>query len=748
MKRKIKTVILPSMIVPISLSVGILTSCARLNETNDEVEMNNKAKLSDEIKKYEQKFNQLKNNYPQTPENLDAEKVFDQLITRYYFELSNNEIEKTSDYVEYAIYLIKNKFQELQQQLENNSVSTSKPIGYIPTEIPKINNGKETEPKTPTNPVEPEPQPEPNPSGTDNASGTDTSEPQPDSNFGTSNSDQGSSSTSGNDAMQPQPDPDSNPGGGNTEQPQLPTIQPPRIPFIPMIPDQNEIIKKNNSYASYASMYNDSVVNPNDLYSEIYDRTFSIIPANAYANDPQSLLAFQGTGWLLDYHKVDDNNYKLFIATNMHIIGQYGNDSSDEKLNTLGYVNQNNTVASGFALGKAIKPTDFSPLPNNYNYVQPNARGAGVKYYANNQRLTSRDYRNGAITTMTQAFSTPRVIFAGVDFMDDETYNQYKDNINEVWESYKQRQREEIERLKRLRETEAASEIETFINTQYDKIPFYTDFGVLEMDVNLANADDTLRGWILDAIHAVDKYVARMSNRDAKLPNYTNSTNSMFPTLDMLSKGKELSQNNPAYEFGLSNAKNVYVAGYPSQNNGSKRTVFMQNNPIERDQDIVTPFYNRRGTKVPNSQYFGYSTNDVESRMDNGNLSIYSSLWNRPFIDNYGFNYNIKFSSLFYGASGSVVYNEFGEIIGIYSLIRSNASFGDLLDVSGFTPLLQTADINVIFDPSKKIYGYNLIDKTGFTHQTHSYRSNLSILYPNGFDGNGNRKTALFPNGF
>ncbi|MHA3825606.1 MIP family Ig-specific serine endopeptidase [Mycoplasma sp. BRA285] len=526
-------------------------------------------------------------------------------------------------------------------------------------------------------------------------------------------------------------------------EPQPEPVLPPQPPMI--IPPFNPSagIKQANEYPSYVSQY--TPVDANTIYKEIWDRTFSIKPGFLEkANDPNSLVVDQGTGWVLDYYKKDNNHYKLFIATNLHIIGNYGNTNTPQLDKELFYNDPSNSQPGGFAIGKSSLPSSFDAIANNSWRDNIEAKGGMTQYYANNEKFAQNGYSTLDNTTYSNAFSNPRVLFAAVDYMDQTTYQQFDKEIKSKWETYKTEEKAKMEN--QIMADDERAKREALLNQNPEKIPFYTDFGILEMDVDLTKADETLRGWILQAIGAVDSYVARMKNT-AKLPNYTSSSATYMPTLDYLSKGRDLSQNNPAYPLGLSNAKNVYVAGYPKNDNGS--TYWMQNNPTNRNDSEVTLEYNKRlGIQfgIPNNELFGYATNDAESPIETGNIQIYTQLWNKPVASYYGFDYNIKFSSLYYGASGSLVYNDFGEVVGIYNNVTSNVQFGNLMASARFAPLLQTADINV---PNEKvIYGYNLIDNTGFAHQTRSYRSNLKLFYPNGFDGEGNKKTALFPEGF
>ncbi|MFV8419081.1 MIP family Ig-specific serine endopeptidase [Mycoplasma sp. Sp33II] len=539
-----------------------------------------------------------------------------------------------------------------------------------------------------------------------------------------------------------QPEAGNEPNPGKTPQPE--PVNPPVIPpfVIPSFDPRAGLIQA-NTYPDYVSEY--KTVQPQDIYEEIWNRTFSIRPAELVnSGGDEILLDDQGTGWLLDYHKKDENHYKLFIATNMHVLGQYANTNNSEVDKELNYLDPTGVKPAGFALGKVNKPSSFNSIANNSWSQNIDKLGGYIKYYSNNQTLASSDFSPLGNTTYSNAFSNPKVLFAAVDYMDQTTYDQFADQINSKWTEYKAFKQNQI--TNGMLDNDTKKMYQDFINQNPNKIPFYTDFGILELDIDLTKADETLALWIRQAINGVDSYIARMKRQQA-YPNYDASSETFLPTLDYLSKGRDLSQSNSAFAKGLSNAKDLYIAGYPRNTSG--RTIWMQNNPTERYSDEVLLQYNRRtgvANGIANNKLFDFATNDVESPIETGNIQIYSELWNRPYASFYGFNYNIKFSSLYYGASGSMVYNDFGELVGIYNGVAANAQFGDNMTSGTFAPLLQTADIQV--HNNKFIYGYNLIDNTGYAHQTRSYRSNLKLFYPNGFDENGNKTTALFPKGF
>ncbi|AWX69388.1 MIP family Ig-specific serine endopeptidase [[Mycoplasma] anseris] len=581
-----------------------------------------------------------------------------------------------------------------QKQEEENL----KPIKPKPTPEPKL---EPTSNPTPQPKPTPTPQPEPTPTPQPEPKPTPSPEPVPN----------------------PSPQPDNNNGNTNSNPGEIPT--PP--PFV--FPNSST----GNSYPEYANRYESiSINNSNKLlktstiYKEIYDRTFSIqtatrlnenIDNNILAND-------QGTGWILDYAKNPDNEnqYKLFVATNLHVLANFSNSQNGEWNKKLNYQDPSGNSVAGFALGKANIPNnyDFAKVYNNKEYDK-----FSMQYFANLNELTdpNKGFRQTARqTTFINNFSNPKIIFAGLDFIDRAKLEPYQAKLKAKFQEFKKSYQNDPYYKKIIDSFEESDQF----------IPFYTDFAVIEIDVDLTNANATFKNWILNGIEAVNQYILRMKTI-TNLPNLDKSKGIM-PTLDYLTKARDLAKNNSVNEFALDNAKDLYIAGYPKDDN----TYFMKNNPKERYSEKLVSYWKIKNNK----EGFAYSTNDASNKMSEGG-SIYTHVWNRVLADHYGFNYNIKFSSLYYGASGSVVYNDFGQIVGIYNGVSVRVTFGDLLQTATFAPLLQANDITL--DNGNIIYAYNLIDGTDksiYKYQTASYRENLIKLYEKE-----NLKTALFPNG-
>lgn len=216
------------------------------------------------------------------------------------------------------------------------------------------------------------------------------------------------------------------------------------------------------------------------------------------------------------------------------------------------------------------------------------------------------------------------------------------------------------------------------------------------------------------------------------------------------------------YTNNLTKAKDVYIAGYPVD---GKVAWWMQNNPSERykmqdekqNQSMKFDFSKFDPSKpfpiLPHNFPFrrkpteGFSENNVEEKISTITPTIFDSYWGRVLAAWYGFQYNVNFSSLYYGASWSLAYNEYGQMIGIYNGVSSNVKFGDLLKNGSIAPFLQSSNIEA---GENTIYAYNLIDgtnKTQFGMQKNSFRENLRVIYPNGFE-DGSKETKLFDKGY
>lgn len=478
----------------------------------------------------------------------------------------------------------------------------------------------------------------------------------------------------------------------------------------------------NHSYPEFVNKF--TTVSAEEIYKELYDRTFSI-KFLTKLNNGGSLSNGTGTGWLLDYHKYNnENKYKLFLATNLHVLSEFSNSLTEEQNKEFNYYDPSNNKVIAIGLGKAENVNDFSSKNNKTDF-----QNKITKYYLSNQDFKSYsliDYSNSN-SELTTAISEPKIVFGAVDFMNRKAVEKYDDAIKQSAEGYYNYKKANLNDDEKIA-------WEDYFKTK--NIPIMVDFAVFEIDVDLSKTDDTLKSWINDAIKGLDNYLERLKNTN-NLPNQDKNISNHLQSKDYISAlfTKDNNSNN------LYNAKDIYIAGYPANN---KTTYWMKNNPTEISSDKSDIDWR---TSKSNKDIFGFANEFEFSISIVPNFGIFDNYWHRVFANFYGYQYNVNFSSLYYGASGSLAYNEFGQMIGIYNGVKSNVEFGDLLQSATIAPFLQSDNIKV---GDNVIYAYNLIDgtdKTRYKYQKSSFRENLQKLYPNGFSDN-SKSTKLFDNIF
>ncbi|WBP83949.1 MIP family Ig-specific serine endopeptidase [Mycoplasmopsis edwardii] len=499
----------------------------------------------------------------------------------------------------------------------------------------------------------------------------------------------------------------------------------------PNFPWLNRDYSAENSYPSNATGF--TVVDPQVIYKEIYDRTFSVkfgVNLEPDATKPVSFMSTaSGTTWLLDYHKVDENKYKLFFATNLHVMAEFSNSLTDQLNRQLNYEDFRGIKVNSISLGKSkADQTSFPDRENRYPYSREDNFTA--KYYASDRKFTNigeSDRAADKTLFTTGITSQPKIVFAGYDFIDRQYMQDYQEDL-------KQQARKRLEELDPS-DDEYKNLKRTLDNNEF--IPSYTDFGIFEVDIDLSLMDETFRSWVSKAINGVNSYLTRLKNT-AKLPNQDKSVSSYMQTMDYVTANNtnDTSGNN------LRNARDLFIGGYPGKGGGN--AFWSRNNPIERQSESESS-YNRLNKNNKNS--FAYASGHHEEKMGFNGPSIYTSVFGRTLAHYYGYNLTVRYSSLTYGSSGSVVYNEFGQMVGVYNQVSADVDTDDLLREARFLSLLLAKDQTI---NNKTIKAYNLIDgtdKSKYPAQTASFRQNLMKIYPNGF-ADGRFNTALFPEGF
>ncbi|WP_051590868.1 MIP family Ig-specific serine endopeptidase [Mycoplasmopsis felifaucium] len=516
-----------------------------------------------------------------------------------------------------------------------------------------------------------------------------------------------------------------------TEEPAQPNLSNPMDIFEHIKKMQEQQIKKHN-YNMDVSKF--TQVDRNTIYKELFDRTLAIkfgtdLDPNKTNSSTSSFLASSaGTTWLLDYHKYNENKYKLFFATNLHVASLLSNTNEFESLN---YKDPRGYKTIGISFGKA------DTFTGDTFEIKPNGTTTNhqTKWIANQEEFKNASYSdNGAFNTEVvakTAISNPKLVFAGFDFID-------RSYLNEFQEDLKKQVQDEFNNLSQDDQNDKDSKY--WIYNHYLKtkefIPLYTDFAVFEVDVDLSLLNNNYAQWFKDAINGLNRYLTRLQNTPI-LPNQNKDESSYMQTVDYTSAYNNNDNQN------LQSSKYTYVLGYPGTST-SGMSVLDYNNPAERyDANITT--YNQSPS---NDKAFNLPIGRYNEKISFNQLNPYTSVFGRVLGDHYGYVFQNNFSSLTYGSSGSLVYNEFGQMVGIHSLVDANASLGDLTRNAYFTPFLLSNDAHL--SNNKVIKAYNLIDgtdKTKYPAQTHSYRENLKVLYSNGFDDN-SFTTALFANGF
>nr|VZR98233.1 hypothetical protein MF5295_00684 [Mycoplasma feriruminatoris] len=482
-------------------------------------------------------------------------------------------------------------------------------------------------------------------------------------------------------------------------------------------------VSNQHSYPDYVNKF--QTVSAEEIYKELYDRTFSIKFLVKLKNG-DVLSNGTGTGWLLDYHKYENQNkYKLFIATNLHVLADFSNSLTEEQNKKFNYYDPSGNKVVGIGIGKADNVTDFSAKNNKTN----------SSYKVANYYLNSKEFETYAKSDLwtddkySDALSDSKLVFGAVDFMHKKTIKHHSSTLLKQATEYYEWKKNNL------------SEDEKIAwNDFFDRkdIPVMVDFGVFEVDIDLNKADYTLKKWVESAIRGLDSYLARIDkaeilpNQDKKISNYLLTTDYVSALFD---------QSDSKQNLNLYNAKDIYIAGYPKNQYWS---FWMQNNPIERNSSTLSSGWRN---PMVNKKTFAFA-NEIEEKVGGGlNFNIHDNYWHRVFATFYGYQYNVNFSSLYYGASGSLAYNEFGQMIGIYNNVKSNVEFGDLLQSATIAPFLQSDNIKA---NDNVIYAYNLIDgtdKTKYKYQKSSFRENLQKLYPNGFSDK-SKSTKLFKNIF
>ncbi|MDW2930826.1 DUF31 family protein [Mesomycoplasma ovipneumoniae] len=438
-------------------------------------------------------------------------------------------------------------------------------------------------------------------------------------------------------------------------------------------------------------------------YEKLKNRTFAIAfnsVDKTDENNPDHVVKYEptGTGWLLDAaYNENKTEVMLYIATNAHVFARSFNTFDSKYKDTFPeyFTKPNNgEKVDSFIIGVPKKEANIQAIDNN---SRPDGNNTPV-YFINKQ------LGEGSEIGIEGIFDNPKTVFVALNIFDNQTNEQ-------------------------LKQTSTTSPASQKINNGIGK-----DFAVFGLKVNLAKLDELIskndankenlqlfKEHIEKAIVDIEQDIAKFQtqqypNHDKKAVPYIS-----YDYTSIYQKGiaepEKLGISESAILFP--NTTKLYLLGYP---NLDGQQFLMRNYP----KNLTNKAFAISNDSFSN----GLTLNDILSP----NRS-YSSFGFISFIEN---------SGLYYGASGSLVINDYGLPVGIYSAVQTKGGNLDISGKAGYTPFVQIAD----FDS----YGlaHNLIDGTNkklFPKQEKSYRQNLKELSENEGEFKDFRKTLLFPDG-
>ncbi|EXU61338.1 MIP family Ig-specific serine endopeptidase [Mesomycoplasma ovipneumoniae] len=438
-------------------------------------------------------------------------------------------------------------------------------------------------------------------------------------------------------------------------------------------------------------------------YEKLKNRTFAIAfnsVDKTDENNPDDVVKYEptGTGWLLDAaYNENKTEVMLYIATNAHVFARSFNTLDSKYKDTFPeYFTEPNKgeKVDSFIIGVPKKEANIQAIDNN---SKPDVNNTPV-YFINKQSGGGREIGIEGI------FDNPKTVFVALNIFDNQTNEQ-------------------------LKQTSPTSPGSQKINNGIGK-----DFAVFGLRVNLAKLDELIskndankenlqlfKEHIEKAIVDIEQDIAKFQtqqypNHDKKAVPYIS-----YDYTSIYQKGIAEPEKLGISESAIlsPNTIKLYLLGYP---NLDGQQFLMRNYP----KNLTNKAFAISNDSFSN----GLTLNDILTP----NRS-YSSFGFITFIEN---------SGLYYGASGSLVINDYGLPVGIYSAVQTKGGNLDISGKAGYTPFVQIAD----FDS----YGlaHNLIDGTNkklFPKQEKSYRQNLKKLSENGGEFKDFRKTLLFPDG-
>ncbi|MGX9394840.1 MIP family Ig-specific serine endopeptidase [Mycoplasma sp. 1781] len=483
----------------------------------------------------------------------------------------------------------------------------------------------------------------------------------------------------------------------------------PQIPQFPIIPPNFPGLQKPKPAINKPELE----IKQTEAYRKILDRSFAI----SFNTITQSLddgkrdkdeipFLSTGTGWILDYawkNGVENSEeLMLYIATNAHVY-QYAYNALDNKLKEtfpeyFTSEEQKDARVVSFGIGIPLGDANLEPIESGKHEGNENI----VSYFINSN---DQKYKNGVRDVKLvgdQIFSNPKTVFVATDFFDKKTNEEilkkhpnYQPNINKT---------------QRIGKDFAVFAIKIKFNELKKQAETNQDLKKLLEHIN-------------KGINSINNDVTLFSSKQ-----YPNHDKSKVPYIayDYYSAylHKEQYKNFDSENEILSpNAKRIYIAGFPSDNDSGNNQYFWKNYP----KNIKIEDY------TFTSKSF-LSSAPVENLLSEKTISY-----------GIGVQAQVLNSSLYYGASGSLAVNEFGMPVGIYSSLSAlTPNIKDTTKWGAFTFLVQNSN-DLFYGPK-----HNLIDgsnKELYPNQEKSFRQNLKILSEQDDFFKSFNKTVLFENG-
>ncbi|CBZ40831.1 putative lipoprotein [Mycoplasma suis KI3806] len=376
----------------------------------------------------------------------------------------------------------------------------------------------------------------------------------------------------------------------------------------------------------------------------------------------------QGTGWFLDFELPEDpSKYptKWFVATNLHVISEikflkseYENvvlPVTEESLHF--YLERNKNYGGCVAFLKGDTPKldllteeDVTEDPSSYEASRFKSRGGG--YYQNHPLYIEMQKNAGKGTSVRAPkiyearIENPKLVYAAINFAGDK-----KD-----------------------------------VKDERKTMDYFKDFGIVQVDFQ----DEEVAKKITNKLF--DKYYKSKVFKDSGAQSPEKSINFFAPELMSKYTAEELNNNE----------ENFFVGGYPAGDNKGGEISFSMNQKYRWKTELKEGRYDSKiistHSKLTHFKEYdrlrrlpGYNVTNkygdvIRGHMGSEQNSYYDNIkifWNGKSMNTWGYNYLIDNSFLGGGASGSMVLDENGGLLGLYTRFANPVNYGVVESVRG-----------------------------------------------------------------